>query len=405
MYQDKALEHIHRTIHAIQRSTFRQAYCFHWDSKKRWTIPLQNGTKYRNFQILCNLFIFLFTPAFIARSCHLATTIRQETPTSIAVTFMAAAVLTGSVPLLLFLRRPSGPKKYIFLYNATLRLEKYLEALCQNYDLNPTSLQTVKTFNKMGSSFFFGLDYVAPLIFSIVSFSHASPAYTAIRAIRNFERHGKLYSILVLLLSGILSSLGCLFLIAMLSACILVSGYGVVCLYLWTVAMTPRSWVGAEFPFKMSIHMHNCLRHVTILHSEVAHDMVVTCLHHAAMVLISTIGLYNIITELAKGEGMSLMLICIGVALISFSVMIETFAIYFNGMASTWSKRFLEKLRLAHGGNKYKRKVLRSLLPNYIALEILSSANTLKNGIQMEYFANYFTRVTDNTVDLLLANK
>lgn len=125
-------------------------------------------------------------------------------------------------------------------------------ALCQNYDLNPTSLQTVKTFNKMGSSFFFGLDYVAPLIFSIVSFSHASPAYTAIRAIRNFERHGKLYSILVLLLSGILSSLGCLFLIAMLSACILVSGYGVVCLYLWTVAMTPRSGT--------PVHIHSFYR-------------------------------------------------------------------------------------------------------------------------------------------------
>ncbi|OXA49515.1 hypothetical protein Fcan01_16037 [Folsomia candida] len=305
MYHDKALKHMHRAIHAIQRSTFRKAYCFHWDSKKRRAIALQNGKKYRNFQILCNIFIFLLTPVFIARSCHLATTIRQETPTSIAVTFTVSAAVTGFIPLAWFLRRPSGPRKYVFVYDAT-----WLE----------------------------------------------NPAYTAIRAVRNFERRGKLCSVIVLLPSGILSTLGGLFFLATLGACILVSGYGVVCLYIWTVAMTPRFRVRTGLPFKTAVHMHNC--HVTMLHSEVAHDMVVICLHHAAMVLTSTIALYNIITELAKGEGMSLMLIWMGVALISVSVVIEIFAIYFNGMASTWSKRFLEKMRLAHGGNKYKRKVL-----------------------------------------------
>lgn len=233
----------------------------------------------------------------------------------------------------------------------------------------------------------------------------ASPAYATLLSIRNFERFGKLYSLFVLTISGIPSILGGLFLMATTGTGVLVSGYGIACLYVWTLRISPSGGaIEAGLPFETVVHMHNCLRHVTILHSELAQEIVTTCFHHAIMVLVSTGGLYSIITEVAEGSGMSVMLSLVCVVLTIIAFILEVFCIYFVAMSSQESKRFLRELR-RNNLNRYKQKILKTLLPNYITLEFISSANTFKNGNEMEYFANYFTRVKDNTVNLLLANK
>lgn len=280
-----------------------------------------------------------------------------------------------------------------------------LSALCRNYDLNPAALTAVQTCSKMLSSYFYQFDYMAPLSFAIISFTPISPVYTTIHSISKALNlkliTGKIGTILI---SGVPASLGGIFLMATMGACILISGYGVVCLYVWTLAIIPTS-NRVELPFETALHVYTCLRHVTILHSEMAHDFVAVCLHHGTMVVLSTGALFNMITELAKGAEMSAILIFACVALILVCLWIEIFAIYFTAMSSTASKEFFRQMRLIHGENKYKRKALRCLLPNYVNLEAVSSADTFLNGVQMEYFSNYLIRVTDNTIDLLLAYK
>lgn len=53
--------------------------------------------------------------------------------------------------------------------------------------------------------------------------------------------------------------------------------------------------------------------------------------------------------------------------------------------------------------NKYKRKVLTALLPNSVNLEMIGSVDTMRNGIQRNYYLNFVSRVTDCTIRSLLA--
>lgn len=53
--------------------------------------------------------------------------------------------------------------------------------------------------------------------------------------------------------------------------------------------------------------------------------------------------------------------------------------------------------------SKYRRKVLTALLPNSINLEMIGSVETMRDGIQSNYFLNFVSRVTDCTIRLLLA--
>lgn len=65
-------------------------------------------------------------------------------------------------------------------------------ALCQNFELHPASLVAVKKCTKLMNGFFFGFDLLGPLIFDVIAFTPASPAYTIIHALGNFEQDWKL---------------------------------------------------------------------------------------------------------------------------------------------------------------------------------------------------------------------
>lgn len=47
-------------------------------------------------------------------------------------------------------------------------------------------------------------------------------------------------------------------------------------------------------------------------------------------------------------------------------------------------------------------RFLRSLLPNSISLEFLKSVDTMKHGLEMNYFLNYLDRLTNLTTGLLV---
>lgn len=128
MYYDEALKHLRRAVLVIQRSCFRLAYCFEWETKTNQAIPLGNGRKYRNFQIICYLFIFFLAPAILSRSYHLAMSPPgQESPTATGITYAATIVVTGFVPMVWNLKKSSGPRKYVYVYQATMKLEKRSE--------------------------------------------------------------------------------------------------------------------------------------------------------------------------------------------------------------------------------------------------------------------------------------
>lgn len=65
----------------------------------------------------------------------------------------------------------------------------------------------------------------------------------------------------------------------------------------------------------------------------------------------------------------------------------------------------LRKLLSDQGIDKYRRRVLRSMLPNSISLEFIDSVDTIRNGIGMDYFLRYGERVQSYTSTWLLATK
>lgn len=93
------------------------------------------------------------------------------------------------------------------------------------------------------------------------------------------------------------------------------------------------------------------------------------------------------------------------VSVLGICVMIEFFAICLIARAGAGSQLFIQRSKRLNGENKYARKVLASLLPNSINLEFNRSADTLRNGVEMNFFLNYLSSVTDNTLTLLLATK
>lgn len=91
---------------------------------------------------------------------------------------------------------------------------------------------------------------------------------------------------------------------------------------------------------------------------------------------------------------------CIGMLI--GGLIVELVVVCFVAKACRMSKKFLRIMKDTHGTKRYRRKVLRSLLPNSINLEFLGSAKTMREGIGMDYFLRYIERVTDGTMDLLL---
>lgn len=129
MYHREAQKHLRRAVKIIDRSCFGMLNCFEWDAKTKRVIPLRTGPKWRNFRILCNIFIFLLGPVFVTRSFLItrSSPSNQGSLVAIVVTFAATLFVVALIPIAWNLRQLSGTKKYIYVFETTMRLERYFE--------------------------------------------------------------------------------------------------------------------------------------------------------------------------------------------------------------------------------------------------------------------------------------
>lgn len=160
-----------------------------------------------------------------------------------------------------------------------------------------------------------------------------------------------------------------------------------------------------DLRFHVVIKMYNKLRIMSIIQGGLASDLISPCLHHAILVSESTVALYYFIKQFMPGGKISVMVTFTGMVMILTGFVNETFAIRFVAESSTRSKTFKRKMATFYGTSKYRRRVVGALLPNWINLEFVSSVESLKNGIGMDYFLRYVERVLYHTMSLLLAMK
>lgn len=145
---------------------------------------------------------------------------------------------------------------------------------------------------------------------------------------------------------------------------------------------------------------------MTLIVSDLAREFINPCMHYVYAVFISTLALYHVILQfMPQNSTVSPVMIGLCVSVLGICVMIEFFAICLIARAGAGSQLFIQRSKRLNGENKYARKVLASLLPNSINLEFNRSADTLRNGVEMNFFLNYLSSVTDNTLTLLLATK
>lgn len=302
---------------------------------------------------------------------------------------------------------------------------------------------------------------IIPLLFLPICFlPSTNPIYVAVNDIRHIEeRYTPAACVAFLVVFGFLTFMGALFLFSVETICILISGYGVGCLYLWTLVIIPPdrelwgntrnqvrhgiirnkepvvSWgkvrnrmvkklprkLGSggklqnpraiknpscktRLPFPLNLYIYKCLRILSIIHSEIAHDFVSTCLHHFYCVAASTIALYFLVVGFSNdfATSHSLLLRSLCITLLILCVVVEWFTVSFVSKGSSASRLFLQRMYKLYGRRKYERKVLRSQTPNSVNLEFMGSVETIRDGIQAKYFLNYLSRVSEITVSLLL---
>lgn len=251
-------------------------------------------------------------------------------------------------------------------------------------------------------------------MFLIVGLSESSPLYTLLRAIYNFEKFLPHYvPFIVLILSGAATLIVGTGILCTISLCVLILCYGISCLYVWTLFLVPFYCRNPSFmklrgglSFFDSVKIYRELHVMTLIVSELAREFLNPCMHYATCVVVSTLALYHVILQfMPQTVTASPFLIGMCSMALGICVMIEFFAICLIARAGAGSQLFLQRSKRLHGDNKYARKVFSALLPNSINLELIRSVDTLKNGVETNFFLRFFSCVTDNTLTLLLAIK
>lgn len=260
--------------------------------------------------------------------------------------------------------------------------------------------------------FTFGLNYIVPTLIVWVSFSKHSPIYLFARATYDYEEHhGRLISVPVNTILSLGTSFSANVITSAYEICLVSIANGILVLYLWSVYLYMHVSSGnhtksnskAVLPFDTAIRIYKNLGVMTVLQVDLAKDLITPILHHFYIVIWSTISLYYLLLQFMPGKEVSLVVSACCICMIIGGIVIEMFAICFVANACKMSKKFIRIMKYTHGRNRYRRKVMRGLLPNSINLEFLGSAETMHNGIGRDYFLQYVERVTDSTVSLLLA--
>lgn len=248
-----------------------------------------------------------------------------------------------------------------------------------------------------------------PLFSLFASFSSSNPIFSELTQIWRliFPRKNSIVPYTGRLIVGTLSWIGSLILFAGLGMGLLITGIGILCLSGWTKFLNPPNGgkqLRGNMTFGKGIQIYKSLRVLCIIHSEMARDFIQTCIHHAAFVVYSSLIICFLLRHIMAKEPLSLLIIFGACTLIIAAFGAEWFVVYFISSGSSGSKQYIHRMQKYEcGTNKYRRKLVTSLLPNWINLEIIGSVDTLRNGIQLNYFLNFVSRVTDFTLRLLFA--
>lgn len=155
--------------------------------------------------------------------------------------------------------------------------------------------------------------------------------------------------------------------------------------------------------FDSGVKIYRALKVMTVIKGDFARDVVGPRMHHIFAVVWATIALYFLMTQVIVTANVSIFVVLLCATMIFISGWVEWFAIGLVAMGATLSKTFIREMARIHGRKKIRRRVMGSLLPNFINLEFVTSVKTMQEGIEMGYFANFMERVTNNTINLLLA--
>ncbi|OXA48167.1 hypothetical protein Fcan01_16880 [Folsomia candida] len=366
MWHIEGLLHLRACVESIQRNSLRCAYFVEWDNKLEKAVPLKSSTRqYRAFQSFAVFCTLIIQPIFFLRCYQIAKWSSDMVPPLSYYSAVTGTILLVMVlPYLWFFAKDANVLKFITFLYQIIKLDK------QFHDLLPIIVITKKPRNHLGNLTNLGnlltltINYTSPAIITLISFSENAPVYG--------------------------------FIIYALSVAI----SGVVVFRFWNNILLKK-----DVSFQKTIQIYKQLKLMTILVQEIGHNLVSMCLHHAYCVIISTMAMYHFILQFTKGNQVSVLVTLPTVLTFLLATGFEMLAICEIAKATTASKEILRKLLTNHENDKYRRRVVRSLLPNSISLEFVDSVDTIRNGIGMVYFLRYADRVQSYTSTWLLATK
>lgn len=253
-------------------------------------------------------------------------------------------------------------------------------------------------------SLYFYLDYLLlPLLIYICFFEKdLNPLYSFVLP----------YPSLVKVLVQIWSCIGCNILVLTVMMCLLSTINGILVTYLTVNSII--SSIGINYVqkifrvglgFETGIKIHQILRVLATLQSELARDLIVPCLHHFDTVVLSTISLYYFVLQFLPHGEISLVVVAVSLIMLFGSGVVEFVVVFYIAKATDLSNKFKKKIAFFYGHDKIKRRLIARLQPISINLEFFGSVATIKNGVGMDYFLRYLERVGYHTVSLLLAWK
>lgn len=242
----------------------------------------------------------------------------------------------------------------------------------------------------------FTVSYTSPAITTWVAFNDNTPVYGFILHVLNVARIHFIARIII----GSLISITFNVFVSVLYLCVLFAVTGIVVLHFWS-----RILLQKDFSFQKTVQIYNQLKILTKLVQEIVYDLVTPCLHHDYAVILSTVAMYDFILQFTKGNQVSAIVTLTALLGIPSTIGFERLAICFSAKASVASKEMLRILLMNHGKDKYRRRVVQSLLPNSISLEFLDSVDTIRNGVGTSYFLRYLDRVQSYTSTWLLATR
>ncbi|OXA48007.1 hypothetical protein Fcan01_17456 [Folsomia candida] len=384
----------------MQRASFFLAYCFYWDAKKSVLSPLKSDSyqslNFHGFYVVTTFFVM---PVLTMRSVVLLLSVSEdEDKLMVSMTFLGTALIWVIIPHLRMFGRPPEREGFVSCVNTMFVLEEKLKEIIPDLSIHLSGkvASLIRQISRSLNVLYFTMDNIITFGVPFLALSKSSPTYALLLSGYDFESLGCLVSTLTLISTGAMTFFYTRMVLAVISFVINFVTHGVALVAVWTLVLVDSR---VEFGFIKSVKIYRCLTIIKNFHVDTCHHLGSVCAHHAFSVVAATTGLYFLLTEYQEID--PLLLGGCG-SLVVVSVALEMATITYLAMVGRNSARFLELMRNMNRGDKLRRRIMASLGSNAINLEVISSVETMRNGVGLEYFMNFVTRVTSYTIDLIL---